>query len=136
MARTRAASLRPRIQAPAASEITHTRFLVSAERLFCVNGYEGTKIRAIATLSNANLGMLSHYWGSKRALFREVFDRRLRPIHEERMRRFRVLEKNHEDGQAGEHRRSVAGTDRTLVHPARPVSSGSERATPVARAAR
>src|SRR6185369_4323048 len=93
MARTRAALLRPRIQAPAASEITHTRFLVSAERLFCVNGYEGTKIRAIATLSNANLGMLSHYWGSKRALFREVFDRRLRPIHEERMRRFRALDK-------------------------------------------
>jgi AcrR family transcriptional regulator len=99
MTRTRAASLRPKIQAPAASEITHTRFLVSAERLFCVNGYEGTKIRAIATLSNANLGMLSHYWGSKRALFREVFDRRLRPIHEERMRRFRVLEKNLKAGK-------------------------------------
>src|SRR5688572_2012725 len=99
MARTRAAALRPKIQAPAASEITHTRFLVSAERLFCVNGYEGTKIRAIATLSNANLGMLSHYWGSKRALFREVFDRRLRPIHEERMRRFRVLEKAMKSGK-------------------------------------
>jgi AcrR family transcriptional regulator len=91
--RVRAVALRPRIQAPAATEITHTRFLMSAERLFCVRGYEGTKIRAIATLSNANLGMLSHYWGSKRALFREVFDRRLRPIHEERMRRFRTLEK-------------------------------------------
>ena len=51
--------MRPRLQAPAASEITHTRFLVSAERLFCVHGYEGTKIRAIAKLSNANLGMLS-----------------------------------------------------------------------------
>jgi AcrR family transcriptional regulator len=100
MARTRAASLRPKIQAPAASEVTHTRFLVSAERLFCVNGYEGTKIRAIATLSNANLGMLSHYWGSKRALFREVFDRRLRPIHEERMRRFRVIEKNAKAGKS------------------------------------
>jgi AcrR family transcriptional regulator len=72
---------------------------VSAERLFCVNGYEGTKIRAIATLSNANLGMLSHYWGSKRALFREVFDRRLRPIHDERMRRFRTLEKNMKTGK-------------------------------------
>ena len=93
MARTRAAALRPKIQAPAAGEITHTRFLVAAERLFCVYGYEGTKIRAIATMANANLGMLSHYWGSKRALFREVFDRRLRPIHEERMRRFRALEK-------------------------------------------
>jgi AcrR family transcriptional regulator len=99
MARTRAAALRPKIQAPAATEITHTRFLVSAERLFCVNGYEGTKIRAIATLSNANLGMLSHYWGSKRALFREVFDRRLRPIHEERMRRFRALEKSVKAGR-------------------------------------
>jgi len=72
---------------------------VSAERLFCAHGYEGTKIRAIATLSNANLGMLSHYWGSKRALFREVFERRLRPIHEERMRRFRLLEKAHRAGK-------------------------------------
>jgi AcrR family transcriptional regulator len=99
MARTRAAALRPKIQAPAANEITHTRFLVSAERLFCVHGYEGTKIRAIAALSNANLGMLSHYWGSKRALFREVFDRRLRPIHEEQMKRFRVLEKAQKAGK-------------------------------------
>src|SRR6185369_12384814 len=79
MARARATAMRPRLLPPAASEITHTRFLVSAERLFCVHGYEGTKIRAIATLSNANLGMLSHYWGSKRALFREVFERRLQP---------------------------------------------------------
>jgi len=80
-------------------EITHTRFLMSAERLFCVHGYEGTKIRAIATLSNANLGMLSHYWGSKRALFREVFERRLRPIHEERMRRFRLIERAQKAGR-------------------------------------
>jgi AcrR family transcriptional regulator len=64
-----------------------------------VNGYEGTKIRAIATLSNANLGMLSHYWGSKRALFKEVFERRLRPVHEERMRRFRELEKSSRGGK-------------------------------------
>ncbi len=94
MARTRGTAIRPKVQAPAASEITHTRFLMSAERLFCVHGYEGTKIRAIATLSNANLGMLSHYWGSKRALFREVFERRLRPIHEERMARFHLLDKS------------------------------------------
>jgi AcrR family transcriptional regulator len=99
MPRTRAAVLRPKIQAPDAGEITHTRFLVSAERLFCVHGYEGTTIRAIATLSNANLGMLSHYWGSKRALFREVFDRRLRPVHDERMRRFREIEKAHKAGK-------------------------------------
>src|SRR5262249_17524246 len=99
MVRARASAVRRKVQAPAASEITHTRFLMSAERLFCVHGYEGTKIRAIATLSNANLGMLSHYWGSKRALFREVFERRLRPIHEERMRRFRLIERAHKAGR-------------------------------------
>lgn len=99
MARTRAAATR-KVQAPAASEITHTRFLMSAERLFCVHGYEGTKIRAIAALSNANLGMLSHYWGSKRALFREVFERRLRPIHEEHLRRFRLLDKALKSGKS------------------------------------
>ena len=63
-------------------------------------GYEGTKIRAIATLSNANLGMLSHYWGSKRALFREVFELRLRPIQEEHLRRFRLLDKSLKAGKA------------------------------------
>src|SRR6185436_15569378 len=100
MARARATAMRPRLQPPAASEITHTRFLVSAERLFCMHGYEGTKIRAIAKLSNANLGMLSHYWGSKRALFREVFERRLQPIHDEHMRRFRDLDKALRAGRA------------------------------------
>lgn len=99
MTRTRALTSRPKIQPPAASEVTHTRFLLSAERLFCVHGYEGTKIRAIAALSNANLGMLSHYWGSKRALFREVFETRLRPIQEERMRRFQALERLHRAGR-------------------------------------
>jgi AcrR family transcriptional regulator len=88
-----------KLRAPAPTEETHTRFLDSAERLFSVHGYEGTKIRAIAKLSSANLGVLSHYWGSKRALFREVFERRLRPIHDERMRRFGILEAMMADGR-------------------------------------
>jgi AcrR family transcriptional regulator len=89
-----------KLRAPAPTEETHTRFLDSAERLFSVHGYEGTKIRAIAKLSSANLGVLSHYWGSKRALFREVFERRLRPIQEERMRRFGILKAMMADGRA------------------------------------
>jgi AcrR family transcriptional regulator len=88
-----------KVRAPAPSEETHTRFLNSAERLFSVHGYEGTKIRAIARLSSANLGVLSHYWGSKRALFREVFERRLRPVHEEHMRRFGILQAMIADGR-------------------------------------
>jgi AcrR family transcriptional regulator len=79
-----------RLRAPAPTEETHTRFLDSAERLFSVHGYK---------LSSAYLGVLSHYWGSKRALFREVFERRLRAVHEERMRRFGILNAMIADGR-------------------------------------
>lgn len=72
---------------------THTRFLEAAATLFIERGYDGTKIRAIAKLSNSNLGVLSHYWGSKRALFKEVFERKLRPLQIEREKRFDALER-------------------------------------------
>ena len=68
---------------------TYGRFLDAAEELFVDHGYEGTKIRAIADKAGANLGALHHYWGSKRALFKAVCDRRLLPINDERQRRMR-----------------------------------------------
>jgi AcrR family transcriptional regulator len=71
---------------------TYTRFLNATEQLFAEHGYDGTKIRAIAKLSNSNLGVLSHYWGSKQALFHDVFERRFRPVYEDHIKRFRDLE--------------------------------------------
>ncbi len=116
-------------RAIAATEETPTRFLDSAQRLFSVHGYEGTKIRAIAKLSNANLGVLSHYWGSKRALFREVFERRLRPIHTERMRRFGLLETLLADGR----RVTVSDVLEAQIEPAFLVPGASPDAAPQLR---
>lgn len=75
-------------RAPRDGGTTETEFLDAAERLFGQFGFEGAKVRAIAEESGANLGALHYYWGSKKALFKSVCERRLRPIVEERLRLF------------------------------------------------
>jgi AcrR family transcriptional regulator len=65
---------------------TEEAFLDAAERLFAENGFEGTKVRAIAEASDANLGALHYYWGSKEALFSAVWKRRMLPLIEQRRR--------------------------------------------------
>jgi AcrR family transcriptional regulator len=60
---------------------TMTRFLEAAEDIFGRHGYEGTTVRDIAARADVNLGTLKHYWGSKRELFRDLIERRLRPVH-------------------------------------------------------
>ena len=69
-----------------------TKFLNAAAEVFSKHGYEGSTIRAIAKKANVNLGTLQHYWGSKRELFRELFEIRLRPLQREHLRRLRVVE--------------------------------------------
>lgn len=63
---------------------TETAFLDAAERLFSELGFEGTRVRAIAEASHANLGALHYYWGSKEALFGAVWKRRMQPLVEAR----------------------------------------------------
>lgn len=82
-----------------ATDDARTRFLDAAEQLFCEYGYEGTKIRAIAKLANVNLGLLSQYWGSKKELFRAVFDRRLAQVRDEELGRLRQLNVRMESGE-------------------------------------
>jgi AcrR family transcriptional regulator len=81
---------RPRARRGA--EQTKLRFLLATEQIFCSKGYEGTTIRAVATRARANLGTLQHYWGSKRALFRDLFERRFTPLKTEQLRRLRGIE--------------------------------------------
>lgn len=78
----------PGIDALAGKDRTEEAFLDAAERLFAKFGFEGAKVRAIAEDAGANLGALHYYWGSKEALYKAVCERRLRPITEERLRRF------------------------------------------------
>lgn len=75
-----------------------TRFLIAAEQLFAAHGYDGTSIRAIAQAAGANLATLTHYWGSKSALFRDLFERRFRALNEEHVRRLRQLSQEENRG--------------------------------------
>lgn len=70
---------------------TMARFLEAAEDIFGRHGYEGTTVREIAARSRVNLGTLKHYWGSKRELFRDLIERRLRPVHAETTARMAAL---------------------------------------------
>jgi AcrR family transcriptional regulator len=104
---------RARASATPAAQKTMTKFLNAAEDIFGKHGYEGTTIRAIAARAHVNLGTLKHYWGSKRELFRGLFERRFRPLQQEHMRRLRALEAQVADGSAPD----VLEVLRTLIDP-------------------
>jgi len=85
-------TVRSRSSRSQAAQQTMKRFLEAAEDVFGRYGYEGTTIRAIAAKASVNLGTLKHYWGSKRELFRDLLQRRLRPIHDESNARLAAVE--------------------------------------------
>src|ERR1700748_433217 len=92
---------------------TMTRFLAAAAEVFGQHGYEGTTIRAIAKRARVNLGTLQHYWGSKRALFRDLFERRFAPLHAEHLRRLREVEAR----ASGGRRPEISEVLRALLEP-------------------
>lgn len=98
----------------AASLRTMARFLEAAEAIFGTHGYEGTTVRDIAERSGANLGTLKHYWGSKRDLFRDLMERRLRPVHDETAARLAALDPRTNGGAVLDARAVVA----CMVEPA------------------
>ena len=91
-------SAKARARATPLAQKTMAKFLNAAEAVFGKHGYEGTTIRAIAKRARANLGTLQHYWGSKRELFRDLFESRFRPLQQEHLRQLREIEERHSDG--------------------------------------
>lgn len=75
-----------------ASQRTMAKFLEAAESIFGRHGYDGTSVREIASRAGVNLGTLKHYWGSKRDLFRDLMERRLRPIYDDAAARLAALD--------------------------------------------
>ncbi|MBL8394100.1 MAG: TetR/AcrR family transcriptional regulator [Candidatus Accumulibacter sp.] len=71
---------------------TRERILDIAERLFMENGYEATSMRMITGAAEVNLAAVNYHFGSKEALLREVFRRRLGWLNEERLRALDRLE--------------------------------------------
>jgi len=71
---------------------TRERILDAAERLFMASGYEGTSMRMITGAAEVNLAAVNYHFGSKEALLREVFRRRLAWLNHERLRLLDELE--------------------------------------------
>lgn len=71
---------------------TRERILDAAERLFMESGYEGTSMRTITGDAGVNLAAVNYHFGSKEALLREVFRRRLAWLNRERLRRLDEME--------------------------------------------
>jgi len=63
-----------------------THLLDIAEQLFAQHGYVATSTRMICRAANITLGNLHYHFRSKEALYEEVFQRRGKPLVEERMR--------------------------------------------------
>lgn len=51
--------------------------LFAAERLFAEKGFEGTSTRDISREANANISMISYYFGSKEKLLEKIFSYRM-----------------------------------------------------------
>ena len=52
----------------------------AAEKLFSVNGFDGTSVRDIAQEAGVNVAMISYYFGSKEKLMEAVFEHRTNKI--------------------------------------------------------
>lgn len=74
------------------SQDTCERILDVAERLFMAHGYEGTSMRMITGDAEVNLAAVNYHFGSKEALLREVFRRRLAWLNRERLLELDALE--------------------------------------------
>lgn len=53
---------------------TKERILTTAVKLFAQKGFNGTSIREICKEANANICLISYYWGGKEELYRGILD--------------------------------------------------------------
>lgn len=64
---------------------TRESLLRAAEKLFARHGIARASLRAITREAGANLASVHYHFGSKEALVRAVFSRRLAPLNQERL---------------------------------------------------
>jgi AcrR family transcriptional regulator len=70
---------------------TKTRILDSAERLFAGKGFHNTSLRDITKDAEVNLAAVNYHFGTKDALFEEVFKRHFLPVNRIRLSRLEEI---------------------------------------------
>lgn len=70
---------------------TKQKLLDVAEQLFAEKGVRATSVRNIVSEAGVNLAAIHYHFGSKEALIRDVFARRIEPVNTERLRRLEEM---------------------------------------------
>jgi len=78
---------------------TKTLILDAAEEAFADLGFDAASLRHIIAMAGVNLAAVHYHFGGKEALIEAVFERRILPLNEERLRLLDRLEE--ESGEAG-----------------------------------
>jgi AcrR family transcriptional regulator len=75
---------------------TRERILDAAERLFAEHGFDAVGMRALAEEAEVNLGAATYHFGSKEALYSEVFLRRFKPTEDLRVKMLKKAQAEHD----------------------------------------
>lgn len=82
---------------PEGESFAREKILKAAEATFAEHGYTGTSLRQIVARAHVTQALVTYYFGSKEALFKEVFLRRGREIATKRMQALERLRSGGED---------------------------------------
>ena len=77
---------------------TKEALLDTAEALFSRDGYKETSLRSLTAEAGVNLAAVNYHFGSKKALLKAVFARRLDHLNRVRMQRLREIDAMAEGG--------------------------------------
>lgn len=72
---------------------TKEQILDAAETLFAEQGIEGVSLRSLTKEAGVNLASVHYHFGSKEAVVKAAFTRRIRPVNQERLDRLDMLER-------------------------------------------
>jgi AcrR family transcriptional regulator len=75
------------LPAAAPASDTKSRLLGVAERLFAEHGFVGVSVRQLTAAAGVNVAAVNYHFGSKEGLLTAIFERRCRPMNDERLRR-------------------------------------------------
>ena len=101
---------------------TKDQILDTAERLFAESGIDAVSLRTITAEASVNLAAIHYHFGSKEALVKEVFGRRVIPLNRQRLALLDEAE-----ARAGDGPLAVEDVLRALFAPAIRLSRNPER---------
>ncbi len=73
---------------------TKVRILDTAEKLFGMNGFEGTSLRDITTAADVNLAAINYHFQTKDSLIDAIVARRIQPVNNTRLELLEVAGPN------------------------------------------